>query len=135
MASTLELSLKESINYLQCSVLINEPGGQRQAVGIVMLSCQAGKLRSPAKGTAHMRVLVDRYLHTVTAAAYHYSTGILTFFQSTSCLVGKVRVVAAFGTVSSTIPHCKSQAFKMGYHFLFQIETRMVAGYDYCFLH
>ena len=81
----------------------NETTGHHQDVGIVVLTAQFGNLCIPAEGSANALVLVERHGNAVSAAADGDAWIAFTSLYGLCQGVGKVGVVAAFGSVRAEV--------------------------------
>src|SRR5687767_9863959 len=67
--------------------------GYAEYIGIIVLSCQLGKLFTPTNGSTDAFMFVGCDGHTISAAAKKYSKRSFTCFNCIGNGMGKVRIV------------------------------------------
>src|SRR5688572_10320419 len=86
-------SVYKKLYHFFCISLTNKAGGDTEYIGIVMFSCQLGKLFAPANGRTDALVFVRSDRHAIGAAAKKYSKRGFTFFNGISNRVSEVGVI------------------------------------------
>ena len=135
MAATLEGGVEELVDHLQGRGFVDETGGDGDAVAVVVLTAEVGDFRRPAKGAAHVGILVDGHLNAVARAANDDAALEFATVEGTAHLMGEVGIVAALGAVCSTIFYIESTLLEMVDDFQFEFVPCMVAGYRNYFFH
>src|SRR5688572_30341531 len=86
-------SIYKKLYHFFCVSFTNKAGGDTKYIGIVMFSCQLGKLFAPANGRTDAFVFVGRDRHAIGAAAKKYSKRGFTFFNGISYRVSEVGII------------------------------------------
>ena len=82
-----------------------------------------------------MWIFIDCHLCPISRSTYYYSTTTFTFFNGTSYMMYKIRIVNTFRTMCTVVVKLITLRLKIGYNLLFQFISRMVAGNRYYLIH
>ena len=132
MTATLKLCREVFVHNLARQVLVNEPTGHHQHVGIVVLTDEVGNLRNPAQAGTDALMLVQRHVDAFARAADGNAGEHLALLDATSQGMAEVAVVAGILGVSAVVLVGVALFFKVFLDELFKRIASVIAGYAYC---
>ena len=128
MAAAFELGVEEGVEDGCGLRLVDETGGQRADVGVVVLTGQGGNLGTPADGSSHFGVFVEGHADAVGAAAERYGEVALSGGYDTGQGVGIDGIVDVLFAVGSQVVDGVSFGEQVAGDELFHAVAGVVAG-------
>ena len=128
MTTTLKTRRKKGVHYSERFFGGDEPGGQRQNVRVVVLTCKCRDLGIPCKSRPNPLVLVGCDVHAVPTSTYQNAQVRLLIGYALCNRVGKIRIVHTFQRSCARICHLYPLKGEMALYFLFEHKASVVSA-------